>query len=116
MARGDVLLVSLPASDQREQSGRRPAVAVQTDVVGEPMLMVAPITSNLAALRFAFSVRVDPTSANGLSTSSVIMVFQMRAIDKRRIIRKLGALSPEDMARIDNEIWHMLKPPPSQEG
>ena len=37
MARGDVLLVSLPASDGREQSGRRPAVAVQTDVAGEPM-------------------------------------------------------------------------------
>jgi mRNA interferase MazF len=111
MARGDVLLVSLPASDQREQSGRRPAMAVQTDVAGEPMLMVAPVTSNLAALRFAFSVHVDPTSDNGLSTPSVVMVFQMRAIDKRRIIRKLGELSPEDMARIDTEIWQMLKPP-----
>lgn len=44
MARGDVLLVSLPVSDGREQSGRRPAVAVQTDIAGEPMLMIAPIT------------------------------------------------------------------------
>ena len=52
MARGDVLLVSLPPSDRREQSGRRPAVAVQTDDAGEPMLMIAPVTSNLAALRF----------------------------------------------------------------
>jgi mRNA-degrading endonuclease toxin of MazEF toxin-antitoxin module len=52
MARGDVLLVSLPPSDRREQSGRRPAVAVQTDQAGEPMLMVAPVTPNLAALRF----------------------------------------------------------------
>ena len=42
MARGDVLLVTLPPSDRREQSGRRPAVAVQTDQAGEPMLMVAP--------------------------------------------------------------------------
>jgi len=50
MARGDVLLVSLPPSDRREQSGRRPAVAVQTDQAGEPMLMVAPVTSSLAAL------------------------------------------------------------------
>ena len=36
MARGDVLLITLPTSDGREQSGRRPAVAVQTDVAGEP--------------------------------------------------------------------------------
>lgn len=56
MPRGDVLLVSLPPTDGREQSGQRPVVAVQTDVAGEPMLIIAPITSNLAALRFAFTV------------------------------------------------------------
>ena len=79
MARGDVLLVTLPPSDRREQSGRRPAIAVQTDLAGEPMLLVAPVTSNLAALRFAFSVRVEPSSDNGLTTPSVVMVFQMRS-------------------------------------
>ena len=49
MSRGDILLISLPISDGREQSGRRPAVAVQTDLTGQPMLMVAPTTSNLSA-------------------------------------------------------------------
>jgi len=90
MARGDVLLVSLPPSDRREQSGRRPAVAVQTDQAGEPMLIVAPVTSNLAALRFSFTVRVEPSPENGLTLPSIIMVFQMRAIDKVRIIRRIG--------------------------
>ena len=114
MARGDVLLVSLPPSDRREQSGRRPAVAVQTDQTGEPMLMVAPVTSNPGALRFAFSVRVEPSPENGLTMPSVVMVFQMRAIDKVRIVRKIGRMSAEDMARIDAEIWRMLKPSPGQ--
>ena len=86
-------------------------VAVQTDIAGEPMLMIAPITSNLDVLRFAFSVRVDPSPDNGLRYPSVVMVFQMRAIDKSRIIRKLGQLSQADMERIDAEIWSMLKPP-----
>jgi mRNA interferase MazF len=113
MARGDVLLVSLPPSDRREQSGRRPAVAVQTDQAGEPMLMVAPVTSNLGALRFAFSVRVEPSPENGLTVPSVVMVFQMRAIDKVRIVRRVGRLSQEDITRIDAEIWRMLKPPAS---
>ena len=93
MARGDVLLISLPATDGREQSGRRPAVAVQTDIAGEPMLMVAPVTSNLKASRFRFTVKIEPSAGNGLSETSVIMVFQMRAIDKARIIKKLGSLS-----------------------
>ena len=111
MARGDVLLVNLPPSRRREQSGRRAVVAVQTDIAGEPMLMIAPITSNLGALRFAFSVRVEPSPDNGLTSPSVVMIFQMRAVDKSRIIRKLGQLSPADMERIDAEIWRMLKPP-----
>src|SRR5258708_39426745 len=111
MARGDVLLVSLPPSDRREQSGRRPAVAVQTDQAGEPMLMVAPVTSNLAALRFAFSVRIEPSTENGLTMPSVVMVFQRRAIDKARIVRKTGQLSELDKRRIDAKIWQMLKPP-----
>src|SRR2546428_4466274 len=113
MARGDVLLVSLPPSDHHEQSGRRPAVAVQTDRAEEPMLMVAPVTSNLAALRFAFSVRVEPSHENGLTVPSVVMVFQMRAIDKARISRRIGQLSDPDMASIDAEVWRMLKPPPA---
>ena len=110
MARGDVLLVGLPASDRREQSGRRPAVAVQTDVAGEPMLMVAPITSNLSALRFKFAVQIEPSKENGLDLASVVMIFQMRSIDKGRILKKLGKLSDEDIDKIDVEIWKMLKP------
>jgi mRNA interferase MazF len=111
MARGDVLLVSLPATDRREQSGRRPAVAVQANIAGEAMLMIAPLTSNLGALRFAFSVRVEPSAENGLTTPSVVMVFQMRAVDQARIIRRIGRMSQADMARVDAEIWRMLKPP-----
>lgn len=110
MARGDVLLVSLPAGTGREQSGRRPAVAVQTDLAGEPMLMIAPVTSNLSASRFAFSVEVKPSKENGLTQTSIVMVFQMRAIDKSRIIKKVGKLSDEDLEKVNAEIWNMLKP------
>ena len=115
MAYGDVLLVSLPASDGREQSGRRPALAVQADLASEPMLMIAPITSNLKALRFAYAVRVDPSTENGLTLTSVVMVFQMRSIDKTRIVRRLGTLSSKDMERINGAIWQMLKPPPASD-
>ena len=110
MARGDIFLVNLPNSDGREQSGRRPAVALQTDVAGTPLLMVAPITSNLNAQRFAYAVRVEPSKENGLSAASIVMIFQMRAIDKTRIVHRIGQLSAEDMQRVDVEIWRMLSP------
>lgn len=110
MARGDVLLINLPTSDGREQSGRRPAIAVQTDIAGEPMLMVAPITSNLKAARLDFTVEIEPSEENGLTQTSIGMIFQMRAIDKNRIVRKIGELGKEDLEKVDAEIWRMLKP------
>lgn len=110
MARGDVLLINLPASDGREQSGKRPAIAVQTDLAGEPMLMIAPVTSNLTALRFAFAVKIEPSVENGLTSTSVVMIFQMRAIDKKRIVRQLGKLSDADLQKVESEIKNMFQP------
>jgi mRNA interferase MazF len=110
MPRGDVLLVVLPASNRREEQGTRPAIAVQTDAVVSPMLMLVPITSSLGALRFPFAVKIEPSTSNGLNLVSVAMVFQLRAIDRKRFVRKIGELESECLAQIDTEIWRMLKP------
>ncbi len=116
MARGDIYLVGLPSSDQREEEGKRPAIAVQTDRVSSPMLMVVPVTSSLRAMRFPFTVRIEPSEINGLTLPSVAMIFQMRAIDRKRIIRKIGELETNYMDQVDAEIWKMLRPPePSSE-
>jgi mRNA interferase MazF len=114
MAYGDVLLIDLPPSNGREQSGRRPTVVVQSNTANEPTLIVAPVTSNLRTNRFAFSVRVEPTPENGLTVPSVVLVFQLRAVDKDRIIRKLGQLSAEDLALVEAEVWRMLRPPTAE--
>ena len=108
MAYGDVLLVDLPPSNGREQSGRRPTVVVQSNTANEPTLIVAPVTSNLRTHRFTFSVRVEPTAENGLTVPSVVLVFQLRAVDKTRIVRKLGQLSESDLALIEAALWEML--------
>jgi mRNA interferase MazF len=110
MARGDILLVALPESDKREEKGTRPAIAVQADDEQSPMLMVIPVTSSLGALRFAFMVEVQPSELNGLNLPSVAMVFQLRAIDRRRIVKKIGQLEPDILAEIDKKIWQLLKP------
>jgi mRNA interferase MazF len=115
MARGDVLLVSLPDSDKREETGNRPAIAVQIEIAFSPMLMVVPVTSSLGAMRFPFTIRIEPSKLNGLTLPSVAMVFQMRAIDRKRIIRKIGELESECLKQIDIEIWRMLKPSDAEE-
>lgn len=89
MARGDVLLIQLPDSDQREEKGTRPAIAVQTDVAISPMLMVIPVTSLLGAKRFPFTVKLEPSAENELTLTSIAIVFQLRAIDRKRMSAKL---------------------------
>jgi mRNA interferase MazF len=110
MARGDILRVTLPESDKREEKGTRPAIAVQMENIASPMLMVVPVTSSLGSLRFPFTVRIEPSEMNGLTLTSVALVFQLRAIDRKRIVHKIGELEAELLAQIDAEIWQMLKP------
>ena len=109
MARGDVLMIQLPATDTKELAGAHPAIALQTNSDNDqPMMIVAPLTSNPKAERFRYTVRIQPDKGNGLSVQSVCMVFQSRAVDRARIVRKLGQLSTFDMARIDAELRAML--------
>jgi len=112
MLRGElweVDLASPPGGSGREQSGRRPAVVLQGGYdPNNPMCSVAPITSNLSAARFPHTITVSPTQANGLSIDSVVMVFQLRALDTRRFVRRLGHLSVSEIATIDGILPALL--------
>lgn len=106
MERGDIWSVSLPLSGGREQSGVRPAIVVQDAAYGEssPLVLIVPLTSQLAALRFPASVQIDPTDRNGLSASSVAMVFQLRALDRSRFRSKLGEITEVETGQILDEL------------
>ena len=113
MARGDVLLVNLPtpsAGVGHEQIGSRPALAVQNDNSGSmlPTTMIIPFTSSLKALRYPHTFRVDPSMQNGLSVPSVLLVFQLRAIDKSRISGNVGRLENHYLQRLMNELRNLL--------
>lgn len=113
MKRGDIVIVRLPdqsSSDPgREQRGRRPAVILQDQsrFGNLPTVVVAPITSTIGALRFNGTLRINPSSLNGLETPSVLLVFQSTAVDRNRIERQIGRLEEETQKRMD-EILHSL--------
>lgn len=112
MARGDIILVNLPETvvAGREQTGSRPALVVHDDSTENilSVIMIVPFTSNLAAQRFPHTVFVVPSLENGLSVESVLLVFQLRAIDKRRIIRKIGRLEKSLLHQVEAEIKGLL--------
>jgi mRNA interferase MazF len=111
MKRGDVVRVDLPAPmgpSGREQLGTKPAIVVQQSPVETSTVVVVPLTSNLQARRFAGSVEIPATTSNGLSVTSIALVSQVRAVDKKRVQATLGKLDPPTMADVDSELRNLL--------
>lgn len=106
MNAGDIHWVRLPTANGHEQAGRRPAIILQNDGYGRslPVVLVVPLTTARAALRFAGTVLIQPTSENGLRQASVALVFQLRAVDRQRIEDRLGVVSREALADIFTEL------------
>jgi mRNA interferase MazF len=113
MARGDVILVNLPVPSGpsgHEQVGLRPAIVVQADISSAdlPTTIVIPMTSSQSASRFPHTISVDPSPHNGLSTPSFLLVFQLRAIDKRRLGNKIGRLEDPHLEKLEAEMRQLL--------
>ena len=109
MSVGDIHWVDLPAANGREQQGRRPALIMQDENYGEdlPVILVAPLTTARAAGRFAGTTLVQPDSENGLTQESVVLVFQLRAIDRRRLRGGIGALTAQDVEAMYEELGRL---------
>ncbi|MBC8233692.1 type II toxin-antitoxin system PemK/MazF family toxin [bacterium] len=99
---GDIHWIQLPATGGREQTGHRPAVIVQDETYAGnlPLVLIIPLTTATAALRFAGTLMINPTVSNGLKQASVALVFQLRAVDRSRIKDKIGTVSDEVMSKI----------------
>jgi mRNA interferase MazF len=103
MNAGDVVWVSFPAGAGRAQAGRRPGIILQTDHPGThllPTVLVVPLTSQLASLRFPGTSLVEPNATNGLRQPSVALVFQLTAIDRTFVEASFGKVSREGLANL----------------
>lgn len=83
-----------------EQSGLRPGIILSEQ---NGVVITIPLTTNTTALRFSATFAVVPDSKNGLAATSVALVFQIRAVDKTRIVKHIGVLSSKD-ARVLNKL------------
>lgn len=110
MQRGDVWLVSLPSSMGREKAGSRPAIVLHDAVFGQgsPLVIVVPLTSQDAAARFPGIVTMDPDGRNGLTTRSIALVFQIRALDRARFAKQLGTVSNDQVKQVFEQLDTLL--------
>ena len=98
MKPGEVWIVHIPELGTHEQSGIRPAVVIAHAT--KTIVTIVPCTSNMFALRFPFTSVIEPTKENGLSTMSVALVFNIRAIDVSYFSKKIGKIDKKILAKI----------------
>ena len=103
--RGDIFYADLSPVVGSEQGGIRPVVIVQNDVGNKhsPTVIAAAITSRVDKTKLPTHIEVM-ADRFGLAKNSVILLEQVRTIDKKRLKEKMGHLEDETMEKVNNAI------------
>ena len=107
--RGDIFYADLSPVVGSEQGGIRPVLVVQNNVGNKysPTVIVSAITSQLSKAKLPTHIELDRTQCN-LSKDSVVLLEQLRTLDKRRLQEKICTLSEEQMLKVDVAIMISL--------
>ena len=99
--RGDIFWGNLEPTMGSEQGGVRPLLIIQNDIGNKysTTTIVAPLTSNI--LKNEYPTNVFIGSFAGLKKDSIILLNQVKTIDKKRIIKKIGSLDNFIMGQVD---------------
>jgi mRNA interferase MazF len=99
-------LCSFDPTVGHETKKTRPALIIQNDIGNRhsPLTIVAAITSSISAVPYPVEVIVEPTAENGLDTRSSVRLDQIRTVDRRRLVKRLGMVDSATMAKADEAI------------
>jgi mRNA interferase MazF len=103
----DIWLADLNPTKGTEPGKTRPVVIIQTDLLNETHLstIVCPITTNIQPEAEILRIHLKKTQLNKLSD---ILVDQIRAIDNKRLIKKISKLTEEQIAMLKTNIGIIL--------
>ncbi len=101
-SRGDIYFADLNPVLGSEQGGFRPVLIVQNDIGNKysPTVIISAITSQIQKARLPTHVEL-PSRLSGLEKDSVILLEQVRTIDKRRLKKRVTRLDSEIMNKVD---------------
>ncbi len=103
--RGEIYYADLSPVIGSEQGGIRPVLIVQNDVGNKysPTVIAAAITSQKYKAKLPTHIELNAESC-GLAKNSVVLLEQVRTIDKKRLKEKMGELTPEAMNNVNSAI------------
>jgi mRNA interferase MazF len=100
--RGEVWLADLNPTRGSEQGGTRPVIIFQNDIVSRfsTTVITIPLTTNLRRASLPMCLLI-PSGEGGLAQDSVVLCYQLRVLDRTRLQRKLGELTPETLTNLE---------------
>lgn len=103
--RGDIFYADLSPVVGSEQGGIRPVLIVQNDVGNKysPTVIAAAITSQTGKAKLPTHITLNAEKC-GLSKDSVVLLEQVRTLDKRRLKERMGSLDSGSMTRINQAL------------
>ena len=103
--RGDIFYADLSPVVGSEQGGTRPVLIVQNDTGNRhsPTVIAAAITSQTGKARLPTHINI-PGGSVGLTKDSVILLEQIRTLDKRRLRERMGKVDGTVMEQVDTAI------------
>lgn len=103
--RGDIFYADLSPVVGSEQGGIRPVLIIQNNVGNRfsPTVIAAAITSRDSKAKLPTHIRLYADNS-GLSKDSVVLLEQIRTLDKRRLKEKMGSLNSGDMYKVDEAL------------
>lgn len=102
--RGELYYADLSPVVGSEQGGIRPVLIVQNDVGNKysPTIIAAAVTSQMNKAKLPTHIELDTTC--GLSKDSVVLTEQLRTLDKRRLLDKIGTIDDKAMEKVNNAL------------
>ncbi len=103
--RGDIYYADLSPVVGSEQGGLRPVLIVQNDIGNRysPTVIAAAITSKISKTKLPTHIDVQGDDT-GLAKDSIILLEQIRTLDKKRLKEKMGHLDEETMSSVNSAI------------
>ncbi len=103
--RGDIFFAELNPVIGSEQGGTRPVLVIQNDIGNQysPTTIVAAITAQIQKAKLPTHVEIG-SDKSGLDRDSVVLLEQIRTIDKSRLKKKVAFLDEEIMSRVNEAI------------
>jgi len=108
MKQGDIWIADLEPVQGSEQGGKRPVLVISGNAMNDALSIVLAVPLSSKIKSYPTAVRIRPNSANGLSKETEALPFQVRAVTKGRLKKRIGTVTNIELRGIIKGLFIVL--------